>query len=97
MDGARQTAEQAGEHGRQERRMSRNDKTLEKPREKITRADIESKLRELRGEVDERVEDAKVPTIAIAVGVAVVTIVAAYWFGKRKGRKRQMVLEIKRI
>ena len=77
--------------------MSRRSKTLEKPPEKITRDDIEAKLRELRGEVDERVEEVKVPAIAVAVGVAVVAIVAAYWFGKRKGKKRQMVLEIKRI
>ena len=77
--------------------MSRRTKTLEKPPEKITRDDVEAKLRELRGEVDERVEEVKVPAIAIAVGVAVVTIAAAYWLGKRKGRKRQMVLEIKRI
>ena len=77
--------------------MSRRSKTLEKPPEKITRDDVEAKLRELRGEVDERVEEVKVPAIAIAVGVAVVTIAAAYWLGKRKGRKRQMVLEIKRI
>ena len=77
--------------------MSRRARTLEKPPEKITRDVIEAKLRELRGEVDERVEEVKVPAIAIAVGVAVVTIAAAYWLGKRKGRKRQMVLEIKRI
>ncbi len=77
--------------------MSKRSKTLEKLPEKVTRDDIEAKLRELRGEVDDRVEEVKVPAIAIAVGVAVVTIAAAYWFGKRKGRKRQMVLEIKRV
>jgi len=77
--------------------MSKRSRTLEKPPEKITRQDIESKLRELRGEVDDRVEEVKVPAMAIAVGVAVVTVAVAYWFGKRKGRKRQMVLEIKRI
>jgi hypothetical protein len=77
--------------------MSAKAKTPEKPEEKITRADIEAKLRELRGEVDERVEEVKVPAIAIAVGAAVVAVVAAYWFGKRRGRKRQMVLEIRRI
>ena len=70
--------------------------TAEVP-EKVTRDDIEAKLRELRGEVDERVEGAKVPAIAIAAGVVVVTVLAAYWFGKRKGKKRQMVLEIRRI
>ena len=37
------------------------------------------------------------PAIAVAVGAVVLTIVAAYWLGKRKGKKRQMVLEIRRI
>ena len=64
---------------------------------KITRDDIESKLRELRGEVDQEVEAVKMPAIAIAVGAAVATVVIAYWFGRRRGRKRQTVLEIRRI
>jgi CHASE3 domain sensor protein len=64
---------------------------------KITRDDIESKLRELRGEVDERVEATKTPAIAVAVGVVVVTVLAAYWMGRRRGKKRQMVLEIRRL
>ena len=64
---------------------------------KITRDDIEAKLRELRGEVDERAECARLPTIAIAVAIGVVTVAAAYWIGRRKGRKRQTVLEIRRI
>jgi hypothetical protein len=66
-------------------------------KKKITRDDIESKLRELRGEVDEEVEAVKIPAIAIAVGAAVATVVVAYWFGRRRGRKRQTVLEIRRI
>ncbi|MGO9872607.1 MAG: hypothetical protein ACLPVY_02310 [Acidimicrobiia bacterium] len=64
---------------------------------KITRDDIEAKLQELRGEVDQRAEAAKVPAIAIAVGVAVVTIAAAYLLGRRKGKRRQTVLEIRRL
>ncbi len=67
------------------------------PDRKITRADIESKLREIQGDIGEKAEAAKVPAIAIAVGVAVVTIAAAYFFGLRKGKKRQTVLEIRRI
>ena len=77
--------------------MSRKSKTVEKPPEKITRADIEAKLGELRGEVDDRTQAAKVPAIAVAVGVVVLSVVAAYWFGKRRGKKRQTVLEIRRI
>ena len=76
--------------------MSPKSSTAAKP-QKVTRDDIESKLRELRGEVDERVEEVKVPAIAIAVGVAVVTVVAAYWFGKRRGKKRQTIVEIRRV
>jgi len=72
-------------------------KTAVEPDRKITRDDIEAKLQELRGEVDQRTEAAKVPAIAIAVGVVVITIAAAYLFGRRKGKKRQTVLEIRRI
>jgi hypothetical protein len=77
--------------------MSPKSKAPEQPKPPITRADIEAKFGELRGEVDERTQAAKVPAIAIAVGAVVLTVVAAYWFGKRKGKKRQMVLEIRRI
>jgi hypothetical protein len=72
-------------------------KTAVLPDRKITRDDIEAKLQELRGEVDQRAEAVKVPAIAIAVGVAVVTIAAAYLLGRRRGRKRQTVLEIRRF
>jgi len=74
-----------------------NAKTAVIPDRKITRDDIEAKLQELRGEVDQRAEAAKVPAIAIAVGVAVVTIAAAYLLGRRKGKRRQTVLEIRRL
>jgi hypothetical protein len=77
--------------------MSAKTKTPAPPTKKITRADIEAKFGELRGEVDEQTDAAKVPAMAVAVGIAVLTVVVAYWFGKRKGKKRQMVLEIRRI
>ena len=72
-------------------------KPMVAPDGKITRDDIEAKLRELRGDVGERTEAAKVPAIAIAVGVVVVTVAAAYFLGRRKGKRRQTVLEIRRI
>ena len=72
-------------------------RTMVAPDRKITRDDIESKLREIRGDVNERAEAVKVPAIAIAVGVAVVTIAAAYFLGRQKGKRRQTVLEIRRI
>jgi hypothetical protein len=77
--------------------MSPKSKTVEKPKPPITRHDIEAKFGELRGEVDQRARAAKVPAVAVAVGAVVLTLVAAYWLGKRKGKKRQLVLEIRRI
>jgi hypothetical protein len=77
--------------------MSPKSKTPPLRQTPITRADIEAKFGELRGEVDDRTQAVKVPAIAVAVGVVVLTVVTAYWFGKRKGKKRQMVLEIRRI
>jgi len=71
-------------------------KAIEQPK-KITRDDIEAKFAELRGDVDERAEAARLPAVAIAVGAAVLTVCVAYWLGRRRGKKRQMVLEIRRI
>ena len=72
-------------------------KTPDRTKAPITRGDLEAKFGELRGEVDDRTQAAKIPAVAVAVGAVVLTVVAAYWFGKRKGKKRQMVLEIRRI
>jgi hypothetical protein len=64
---------------------------------KITRDDIESKLRELQSGVGRQAEAAKSTALAIAVGVVVVTLASAYLLGRRKGKRRRMVLEIRRI
>ena len=73
-------------------------KPVAAPDRKITRDDIEAKLRRAPGRGRRSsAEAAKVPAIAIAVGVVVVTIAAAYLLGRRKGKRRQTVLEIRRI
>jgi hypothetical protein len=64
---------------------------------RISRADIESKLREMRGEVQETAEKARVPIMAIAGGVAAVIVVAAFLLGKRRGRRKSTVVEIRRV
>jgi hypothetical protein len=67
------------------------------PNSPITRNDIETKLKEITGDVNDTVEAARGIGIAVAVGAGVLFIVSAYWFGKRKGSKRKTVLEIRRI
>jgi hypothetical protein len=64
---------------------------------RITRADIENKLREMRGDVEETAEAAKAPLMAIAGGVAAVIVIAAFLFGKRRGRRKSTVVEIRRV
>ncbi len=65
--------------------------------DRITREDLEAKLREITGDVSDTVDSARSIGVAIAAAAGVAVIVAAYWFGRRKGRKRQTVLEIRRI
>jgi len=64
---------------------------------RITRGDIESKLREMQGEVQETTEAAKVPLLAIAGGVVAGIVVAAFLLGKRRGRRKSTVVEIRRV
>ena len=68
--------------------------TQERP---VTRADIETKLRQIRGEVDSTAKAAM--PIGLAVGAAAVAVVVgmAYLMGRRKGRKRATVVEIRRV
>ncbi len=64
---------------------------------KITRDDIEAKFRELSGEFDEKVEVAK-PKVLSAAGAGLLLIaIVSYLFGRRRGRKRSAVVEIRRL
>jgi hypothetical protein len=64
---------------------------------RITRADIEAKLRAIRDDIDPVGEQARGGLMAAAPVVAVVLIVGAYLLGKRSGRKRRAVIEIRRL
>ena len=64
---------------------------------RITRADIEGKLRDMRGDVQETAEAAKAPIMAIAAGVAAVVVIGAFLLGKRRGRRKSTVVEIRRV
>ena len=63
----------------------------------VERSDIEAKLREIRGEVDTTATAAKPALMAVA-GVAVVAVFfVAYSLGRRKGKKKSTVVEIRRV
>ncbi len=63
----------------------------------ITKADIEAKLAEISGEVDEQVDNTK--RIAITVGAVAIGIVLAgvFLLGRRRGKRLTTVVEIRRV
>jgi len=65
--------------------------------QRITRDDIEAKLRQVAGDVDSGVESAKPKLISGAVGVAVLALLVAYLLGRRSGKHRSAVVEIRRL
>ncbi|HEX2701754.1 MAG TPA: hypothetical protein VHM89_16245 [Acidimicrobiales bacterium] len=63
----------------------------------VTRATIESKLREIRGEVDSTAQSARPYAIIAGVVVAVAVVGMAYMLGRRKGKKKTTLVEIRRV
>lgn len=63
----------------------------------ITRADIEAKLRAIRDGMEPVSQQAKTGAMAAAPVVVAVLVLAAYLTGRRRGKKRRAVIEIRRI
>ena len=66
------------------------------PGGRITPDDIRAKAQELAGGVDSKVEPARPLLMYAAVGGAVLFALAAFWLGRRSGRRRSTVVEIRR-
>ena len=64
---------------------------------RVTRNDIESKLREIKGDVESATDKAKAPVMAIGAAVVVGVIGLAYLLGRRRGKKRTTVVEVRRV
>lgn len=63
----------------------------------ITRSDIEAKLRSIRDSIEPVSEQAKGGLKAAIPVIAAVVVVAAYVIGRRSGKKRRAVIEIRRV
>lgn len=63
----------------------------------VSRDDIERKLRDIKGEAGEVAESGRNYAVIAAVAVAVGVIAVAYLFGRRKGKKRTTVVEVRRV
>lgn len=69
----------------------------EVPDRRVSRADIEAKLNELKGEVEGAASSARPIGMAVAAGAAVVVVVAVFLLGRRSGKQRTTVVEIRRV
>jgi hypothetical protein len=65
--------------------------------QKITRNDLETKLREVTGDASDSVEAVKPQLLGGAVAGLILVVVVAYLFGRRRGQKRSAVVEIRRV
>jgi len=66
-------------------------------RRKVTKADIEQKLRNLQGDVEAKIASQRQKIIGAAAAVGALTIILAFLLGRRAGKKRNTVVEIRRF
>ena len=64
---------------------------------RITRDDLEAKFRDVAGDLEDQVDEAKPTLVAGAVGALLLAVLVAYLLGRRSGRHRSAVVEIRRL
>ena len=74
--------------------MNTQPQTMHRP---IERRDLEAKIRELHGGVDDTRHAAATTLVTVGAVVAVGVVAVAFLLGRRKGRKRTTVVEVRRI
>ncbi len=64
---------------------------------KITRDDLEAKFREIKGGVDQRAKAAMDTAMPFAIAGGLILLLLVYFIGKRVGKKKSTIVEIRRI
>ncbi|HUP74357.1 MAG TPA: hypothetical protein VM282_15045 [Acidimicrobiales bacterium] len=64
---------------------------------KITRDDLEAKFREIKGDVDQRTKAAKDTLMPLAIFGGLLVLLLVFIVGKRVGKKKSTIVEIRRI
>jgi len=70
---------------------------MAEPGKPVSRNDIENKLRQIRGEVESTTNSAKPYIVAAGAAVVVAVVGVAYFLGKRRGKKKTTVVEVRRV
>jgi hypothetical protein len=63
----------------------------------ISKADIERKLKEIGGEVDDQVASTKHLAITVGAVAAAVVLAGIFLLGRRRGRRLTTIVEIRRV
>ncbi|CAB4569552.1 unannotated protein [freshwater metagenome] len=71
--------------------------TTDSSSSRVSRQDIENKLRALQGDVQGKVDDRRSTLLAVAGGVGVALVVVFFLLGRRSGKRRSTVVEIRRV
>jgi hypothetical protein len=64
---------------------------------RITPADIESKFREIQHQVDRVAAEGKQRLLPVAVAAAGVLVLVVYLLGRRSGKRKRTVVQIRRL
>jgi hypothetical protein len=64
---------------------------------RVSRDDLEAKFRELQGDVKDKVDDTKQPLLAGAAVAGLLLLLIVFLVGKRSGKKKTTVVEIRRV
>ncbi len=62
----------------------------------ISRDDIKAKLGDLQGEARTQVDGARNQLVTVGAGAALLLLVIAFMLGRRGGRRRSAVIEVRR-
>lgn len=64
---------------------------------KITPEDLRDKLQAFQGEVQGKVDDQKTSIATVAGGVGMALMIIMFLLGKRSGKKKSAIVEIRRV
>ncbi|MEM9033934.1 MAG: hypothetical protein AAGA99_20430 [Actinomycetota bacterium] len=77
--------------------MSKSDAEATEEPARISRDDLEAKLRNVTGEVEQTTEQIRNVAIAVGAAVVVILVLLAFLSGRSRGRTSSTVVEIRRI
>jgi hypothetical protein len=63
----------------------------------ISRDDLEGKLRAFQGDIKDKVDDQKSNLMAAGAGIGTLLLIIFFVLGRRSGKKKSTIVEIRRV